>query len=196
MSLKHAVLGVLEAEPMTGYDLKRFFDASAGWLWSAKHSQIYPLLATLQAKGLVDGEEGLRGEAQRRVVYSVTEAGRDELASWIATVHPLPDERDPFLLQAVFFDMVDDEAVRTVLTAYRDRQREIHEDALAHSLALAAGETLLIKERLRGRPAEADRIRSMKARAFAARAEVARVRWRWAEDYLVDLEAVRSAPTP
>lgn len=187
MFLKHAVLGVLEAKPMTGYDLKRFFDASAGWLWSAKHSQIYPLLATLQAEGLVAGEEGVRGEAQRRVVYSLTEAGREELTTWIATVHPLPEERDPFLMQAVFFDMVEDDAVRPVLAAYRDRQREIHEDAVAHARALAAGETPLIMERLRRGAKDAGRMRRMKARAFEARAEVARVRMVWADDYLAEL---------
>ncbi|SDB81269.1 Transcriptional regulator PadR-like family protein [Raineyella antarctica] len=187
MSLKHAVLGVLEATPMTGYDLKRFFDASMGWLWSAKHSQIYPLLATLESEGLVDAEEGIRGEAQRRVVYRLTAAGRAELESWIATVHPLPGERDPFLLQAVFFDMIDDDQVRTVLVAYRDEQFELYRDAEAHSLALAAGETPLIRERLRVRPEQADRIRAMKARAFRARADVAKVRWQWAEDYLADL---------
>lgn len=187
MSLKHAVLGVLEAKPMTGYDLKRFFDASAGWLWSAKHSQIYPLLAALQAEGLVAGEEGVRGEAQRRVVYRLTEAGLEELTSWIATVHPLPEERDPFLLQAVFFDMVDDAEVRPVLTAYRDRQREIYQDALDHAGALAAGQTPLILERLQGRTEGTERMRRMKARAFEARAEVARVRMAWAEEYLAEL---------
>ena len=188
MSLKYAVLGVLEAKPMTGYDLKRFLDASAGWLWSAKHSQIYPLLAVMQADGLVDGEEGVRGEAQRRVVYRITDAGLAELESWIATVHPLPDERDPFLLQSVFFDMVDDEQVRPVLVAYRDRQREIHRHALAHSRALEGGETPLIRERLVGRTEGIERMLAMKARAFAARAEVARVRLEWAEEYLAALE--------
>ncbi len=187
LSLKHAILGVLEASPMTGYDLKRFFDGSAEWLWSAKHSQIYPLLASLEAEGLVSSEEGVRGEFQRRVVHSLTEAGRAELLSWVGSVHPQPGERDPFLLQAVFFDMVGDEEVRRVLTAYRDEQREAYEAARAHSLALAAGETPLIKERLRVRPEESGRMRSMKARAFAARAEVARVRWQWAEEYLADL---------
>lgn len=190
MSLKHAVLGLLEAKPMTGYDLKRFLDASAEWLWSAKHSQIYPLLATLQAEGLVDGEEGIRGEAQRRVVYRLTEAGHRELTSWIGSVHPLPDDRDPFLVQAVFFDMVDDEQVRPILRAYRDRQGEIYRAALEYSRQLAAGETPLIRQRLLVGPegsAGTERMLAMKARAFAAKAEVARVRMEWAEDWLADL---------
>ena len=34
MSLRHALLGVLAARPMSGYDLSQFFDSSTGWVWT------------------------------------------------------------------------------------------------------------------------------------------------------------------
>ena len=42
MSLKHALLGLLNYRPMTGYDLKQRFDHSISHFWSANLSQIYP----------------------------------------------------------------------------------------------------------------------------------------------------------
>ena len=44
MSLKHALLGFLSYAPMTGYDLKRYFDQSIHHFWNANLSQIYPRL--------------------------------------------------------------------------------------------------------------------------------------------------------
>ena len=35
MSLKHALLGILTVRPMTGYELKQFFDSSVQHFWNA-----------------------------------------------------------------------------------------------------------------------------------------------------------------
>ena len=35
MSLKHAILGFLSLQPMTGYDLKKAFDQSVRHFWPA-----------------------------------------------------------------------------------------------------------------------------------------------------------------
>ena len=45
MSLRHALLGVLKDQPLTGYDLVRHFQGTVGFLWSAPQSQIYHTLA-------------------------------------------------------------------------------------------------------------------------------------------------------
>jgi len=61
MSLKHALLGVLAARPMSGYELSQFFDSSTGWVWTAPHSQIYPLLVKMHSAGLIENTKKLRG---------------------------------------------------------------------------------------------------------------------------------------
>src|ERR1035438_4350623 len=62
MSLRHALLAILAVEPMTGYDLTKHFDRSAGNVWHAPHSQIYPELRKLESAGLVTAESEARGE--------------------------------------------------------------------------------------------------------------------------------------
>ena len=49
MSLRHALLALLDATPMTGYTLAKHFDQSAAFVWHAPHSQIYPELRRMAA---------------------------------------------------------------------------------------------------------------------------------------------------
>ncbi|WP_279581330.1 PadR family transcriptional regulator [Fodinicola feengrottensis] len=51
MSLRHALLALLEAEPMSGYSLAKFFDQSVAYVWHAPHSQIYPELRRMSRPG-------------------------------------------------------------------------------------------------------------------------------------------------
>src|SRR5712691_1371822 len=79
LSLTHALLGVLTARPMSGYDLLRFVDGSVGSVWSASHSQIYPELRRMDERGLLTADVEIRGTKLQKRVYSVTDAGLDEL---------------------------------------------------------------------------------------------------------------------
>ena len=61
MSLRHALMALLAATPMTGYTLAKQFDQSAAFVWHAPHSQIYPELRHLEEAGLIAGHEESRG---------------------------------------------------------------------------------------------------------------------------------------
>jgi DNA-binding PadR family transcriptional regulator len=85
VSLRYAVLDLLAAEPLSGYDLTRRFAVSMANVWPAQHSQIYPELAKLTADGLiVQTGGGPRG----RKVYRTTPAGLDALRSWLRETPP------------------------------------------------------------------------------------------------------------
>src|SRR5688500_3170140 len=114
MSLQHALLGVLEARPMSGYDLVQFFDSSTGWIWAASQSQSYPTMRTVESEGLIKGDDEPRGPKLTRTVYSVTDPGRGELAQWLSTPHDPAPPRDPFLVQALNFDTIDADKARAV----------------------------------------------------------------------------------
>lgn len=182
MSLKHAILGVLEARPMSGYELGQFFEASTNWVWSAPRSQIYPLLRQLEQQGLVDSEEGLRGERLRRVTYSITPDGLRDLREWLREDHEQPTLRDAVLLQSVFLDMIDPAEADAVLVHHIERLRVDIERWEAHRSALLAHTAPLLRERLKNRPdADHDRIASMKAHVFDLLIESAQLRVAWAE---------------
>lgn len=181
MSLRHALLGVLAARPMSGYELSQFFDSSTGWVWTAPHSQIYPLLGKMQNDGAITSEDQVRGTKLKRKVYSITPDGLAELTDWIATPHLPVGSRDPMLTQALLFDMVDPGRAAEVLEAFVAEQESIARRSREHSTRLLAKETPLLKERLRNRsPDDHDRIARLKAHVFEGQAMVAETRAAWA----------------
>lgn len=70
------LLGLLEIEPLSGYDLGLVIRASVGHFWNESYGQIYPNLKRLEAEGFVTSKtERQKGKPDRRV-YSITEWAR------------------------------------------------------------------------------------------------------------------------
>ncbi len=104
MSLRHAILGILEFKPVHGYELKRVLEEGIANFWPVKLPAIYPSLHRLEEEGLVAHrtEATLEGRPDRKV-YTLTEAGRTELARW-RRLPPdgLPQLKSPLLLKLLF----------------------------------------------------------------------------------------------
>lgn len=121
MSLEHAILGFLEREPMTGYDLKtRCFDDAAGHLWTADQAQVYRTLERLSERGLARSHVvPQRGRPDRRV-YRITSKGREALKVWLQGRQPLSPVRDPLLVRLALADGLPDDAIKELLAEARD----------------------------------------------------------------------------
>lgn len=102
MPLKHALLGFLSQQPMTGYDLKQHFDRSIYYFWNAKLSQIYPTLNRMKEDGWLTMKVEHQEDRPNRKVYYITEAGRGELRRWLQEPMDLPLIRMPFLIKVFF----------------------------------------------------------------------------------------------
>lgn len=82
MSVRQALLALLEEGPMYGYQLRSEFERRTGATWPLNVGQVYTTLTRLERDGLIT-ETGADGEGH--VVYEVTDAGRDEVATWFTT---------------------------------------------------------------------------------------------------------------
>lgn len=102
MSLKHALLGFLSYAPMTGYELKKFFDTSVSHFWSAELSQIYPSLKQLEAEGLIEMEVEVQEDRPNRKVCTITDDGRRELQEWMTRPTEAEQVREPILVKVFF----------------------------------------------------------------------------------------------
>ena len=107
MSLKHAILGFLSREPLSGYDLKKNFDNSVRHFWKADQSQIYRALSQLADQGLVRIERIPREERLDVKLYHLTDAGEQELCRWLASA-PEQDTREPLLIHIFFGSLLED----------------------------------------------------------------------------------------
>jgi len=91
MSLKHAILVLLEQKPGSGYDLAQRFKGGIGHFWSASHQQIYQELKKLSSQTLVEFEVQPQSERPDRKHYRITAAGRSALKTWL--LEPTKPER-------------------------------------------------------------------------------------------------------
>jgi DNA-binding PadR family transcriptional regulator len=100
------LLGLLHAEPRTGYDLARSMQDELASAWSAGVSQIYPALARLRRNGWVLLRTLGPRRGPPRLLYRVTAAGRRELARWLLSPPPEPParRRNPLLVRIAFLD--------------------------------------------------------------------------------------------
>lgn len=125
MSLKHALLGILTCKPMTGYEVKQFFDSSVQHFWNAELSQIYPTLKTLEEQGWVDKQVEVQEHRPNRKIYAITETGREEFARWLRQPSPATDLRDPFLIKIFFGTEISLEDVLVLLRREKEEQQKV-----------------------------------------------------------------------
>ena len=87
---------------MSGYDMRGLIDRSIGHFWSESYGQIYPTLKRLASQGLVEKKtERQKGKPDRNV-FSVTAAGRKQLAEWLR-ISPASEVPRSELLLKLFF---------------------------------------------------------------------------------------------
>jgi DNA-binding PadR family transcriptional regulator len=98
--LGYAILALVAAKPQSGYDIARQMKSPLGFLWQAKHGQIYPELARLEAAGLVEFEELAQTARPPRKVYATTSAGRSALTAWIGTEPAERSSNDELVIKA------------------------------------------------------------------------------------------------
>lgn len=104
MSLRHAILGILDYSDMHGYQLKRVLEEGISSFWPVNLAAIYPSLHRLEEEGLVSFHREPSGEGRPdRKVYTITAEGREELVRW----RRLPPDstvsvRNPLYLKLLF----------------------------------------------------------------------------------------------
>jgi PadR family transcriptional regulator, regulatory protein AphA len=115
MSLRYAMLAILRVGPMSGYDLQKQFSQSVGHVWHAPDSQIYPELRRMEAEGLVEAEEQVRGERGTRRLYHVTDAGDRAFLEWMNSPLDYQRVRDPAHLRAAYLEWARPDQARAFL---------------------------------------------------------------------------------
>jgi len=123
--LKYTLLGFVDLmQPVSGYDLKLWFEGSVNLYWPATHTQIYRTLNRLLDEGLVQREVVAQKDHPDKKVYSVTEVGLQELAEWLAVPLELPDTRHGLMVQLSFADLLENEQILAVLEDFEMKVSE------------------------------------------------------------------------
>lgn len=104
MSIKYAILGLLQSKDLHGYRIKQLLERDFGFMWTANYGQIYPSLKKLQQDEFLTMREIPQPASPPRKLYSITPKGKKEFIDWL---NSSPEKglmlRDPFLLRFPFF---------------------------------------------------------------------------------------------
>src|SRR6056297_2748698 len=125
MSLKYAILGLLDQEPHYGYEIKQKFEHMMGNLWPVSYGQLYPTLRKLQEENLVTMKTVQGKKAVEKNVYSITPGGSASFTKWLEK-RDKKDQlsvKDEFSLSLFFLSRLGTTDVRELLQA---KEREIH----------------------------------------------------------------------
>jgi DNA-binding PadR family transcriptional regulator len=120
MDIKTLCLGLLCNGDASGYDLKKQFESTFKHFYPAGYGSIYPSLADLAGRGLVDCREMPQEKRPDRKVYSITEAGRQAFREALHAAVPEHKLRSEYLVAMYFADYLDPERLAQMLTSWQE----------------------------------------------------------------------------
>lgn len=104
-SLEFALLGLLNEEPLHGYALRKRLSVVFGPLRALSFSVLYPQLRRMSDAALIEQREVPKGGKSKRtrVVYSITERGRQKFEELTESSNPQAWDDDNFEVHVAFF---------------------------------------------------------------------------------------------
>jgi len=126
MSLPHALLGLINYHPSTGYRLKAIFNSSIHFFWNAPLPQIYHTLQKMEKDGWIDSTIEHQAGKPSRKIYQISSLGREELSRWLNQPAEIPQNRNPMLVKLYFGNQMPLSRVKDHLKHWR----EYHQDLL------------------------------------------------------------------
>jgi len=97
VSTKFALLGLLNIQKMSAYDLAKFAKESIGYFWNESYSNVHRTLKILSDEKLIRKlpERGSRNKN----IYEITDQGRQVLSEWLSNHEHTTIYRDELLLK-------------------------------------------------------------------------------------------------
>jgi PadR family transcriptional regulator, regulatory protein AphA len=122
----YVILGMLNREPRSGYEIKAAVDGSTRFFWAASYGQIYPELKRLAEAGLVEGVDSPTG-GRKRTVYAITAAGKEALVGWLRQPPQTYELREEGLLKLFFAGALPPEEAAEILRSMREHRLDVVE---------------------------------------------------------------------
>lgn len=110
-TLGFALLGLLHKEPLSGYDLRKIFQATPMGHYSSSPGAIYPALRRLEQQGLIKGSVERETSLRPRKTFRPTRRGRGALERWLSQPVSRDDvvfRLDELLLRFAFMEYLPD----------------------------------------------------------------------------------------
>ncbi len=131
--LETAILGLLNASPLHGYELRKRLNLLLGSFRALSYGSLYPALKGMAQRGLITGAEASTGDPalhpplsgkRARIVYELTAEGKEHLHTELSSAGPAAWEDDSFDVRFALFGQTDAETRLRILEGRRSRLTE------------------------------------------------------------------------
>ncbi len=173
---RFAILGILNIQPSSGYDIKKYCDTVISGIWNENFGHIYPTLKSLVDERCIRQVEGEK--ESRKIKYEITEEGRTELLNWLQEETLMQPVRSEFMLKFLFSSSIPKEKVIVMLNQYKQRQEAELNKYLALENELEKGISEIEGERVRYIRA------TLRRGIFTAKASIA-----WCEETILEFSS-------
>ena len=124
--LEYALLGLLQQQAQSGYDLRKIFANTPMRHFSDSPGSIYPALRRLEERGWISAK-GESDGARKRQAYRITAAGKRALVDWLSqhiTRDDIVHRQEELMLRFAFLD---GNVEREVTLRFMDQMVEVLE---------------------------------------------------------------------
>ena len=125
--LEFAVLGLLHESPMHGYELRKRLNTALGTFRALSYGSLYPALRDLLDRAWIaeaPRATGGSGSRRARIVYELTQTGKERFQGLVDQAGPSAWEDDEFAVHLAFFARTTHEVRLRILEGRRSRLEE------------------------------------------------------------------------
>jgi len=136
VNFHYFVLGLLDQQPMSGYDIKRLIERLNGLIGSSSFGHIYPTLHTLLENGWVTVNVVTRENRLPKKVYTIGQEGHKALHEWLEQPFPSSPSQKTLVMCLILAQGLPQRGLMAHL-----RQRRAHVVAHRDALKELSGES-------------------------------------------------------
>lgn len=125
----YALLGLLELQPWTAYDMVGQSRRSLRWFWPRSEAHLYAELKRLVSLGFAEAEQ-IRVGRRTRTRYSITKAGQQAMRAWLRTPPAPPLLEFQGLVRVIYADQGSVEDLLETLRVVNEQATAMLNDGL------------------------------------------------------------------
>jgi DNA-binding PadR family transcriptional regulator len=123
---RFVLLGLLQEEQLSGYEMKRAIDIRMSFFWQESFGQVYPELNKMLEEGLIELSKAEDTEKTKRekIKYKITPKGEEEFKRWMEAESEKDTVRSEFLLKMFLSTNKNTEEMKRHITRFKEQSEE------------------------------------------------------------------------
>ena len=121
--LEYIILGFLQMQDMTGYDIKQQMTVSTTNFYDASFGSIYPMLKKMEKQQHIRFREEVEGGKFKKV-YTITARGREVFYHWLEQPIALDRARHDHLVRIFFYSCLPVDKVKQLINGFIQAMEE------------------------------------------------------------------------